>query len=97
MIDSRGGLVFNFWAVRRGCEDRISSTIRIELPAPCGEAGDSRCKVEIEGFHHLSRSVMGATPFQALDLAIAMVKIEMQAHAGEWEFFFTENGPVMFA
>jgi len=75
----------------------VESTIVIGLPEVLGARNDYTCPININGFHNLSTRVIGATPFQALDLAIALVKIEMNAHADQWAFFFGEDGPVSFA
>lgn len=97
MIEEQGRLAFEFWATRRGRADRVQSRILIGLPEPHGSAGDNICRIRIDGFHTLSTHVFGASPFQALDLAISLVKLEMSTRTDEWEFFFSEDGPVSFA
>lgn len=97
MALDKGSLIFSFWAIEHGSTDRVESTISIGFPEVIGARNDYTCAITIKGFHNLSTRVIGATPFQALDLAIALVKIEMNAHADQWTFFFGEDGPVSFA
>ncbi|MCF8505082.1 MAG: hypothetical protein K9G59_09220 [Caulobacter sp.] len=97
MALDKGSLTFSFWAVEHGSTERVESVIVIGLPEALGAGNDYSCAITISGFHSLSTRVIGATPFQALDLAMALIKIEMNAHADLWAFFFDEDGPVSFA
>lgn len=88
---------FEFWAVRRITRQRFAASISIGLPILVdGHTSDYRCSISIGGFLEWSHISLGASPFQALDIAMGIVKMEMRHLTEDWNFYFDEEGHINF-
>lgn len=90
-------LRFGFTAVRRSDALAVPSSISIHDPELIANSyGDFRAEIRVSGFREQQVAAFGAHAFQAVSLAFDMAEIVLSSHEDEWEFHFSEGGPISF-
>jgi len=97
LIDRKDSPTFFFQAVKKFDGVKVASSIEIGMPVPVeGFPDDFVSSIRIAGFTTVHARAMGAFSFQAFDLAMQMAKSILTSYDDEWDFYFSEAGPISF-
>jgi len=96
-VRSADALTFNLVAVRRSDGARVPSSVTVHDPTIVeGSYGDYRSAILLSGFVDRELKAQGAYALQAMGQAFEVLNIVLSSYEDQWEFHFSDDGPVSF-